>query len=340
MNSYPKLSFVTYFSKEFLIQGSVAIESFLNSHVGSTGLVVCLDSTSRSYLKVKNYADRVEVLEISELQNIDAFFKLFLKSRTYAESIISIKPHLIEMYLQRIEPDSYLIYFDADIFFFDSMLSIEAFRNGFQVLLSQHLFPSNMFESVKFGKFNGGMVIFKNSMLSRTLLSRWKDQCTEWCKLELFEDRFADQKYLDAFPISTEVIALKHPGVNNGQYYFQEKRKFGIPGKREGLTLDGFSLSSFHFHGIRVHSNAISSGFNRYGTPKNFLRVLFSIYLPYLERIRLESEEMRKHFPAIWAQIAEEDKTKYNTRGFLQFLKFTKIPHKLRVLDGGSRFVR
>jgi hypothetical protein len=339
MNSYPKLSFVTYFSKEFLIQGSVAIESFLDSHEQSTGLVVCLDSTSKSYLSEKHYIGRVEVIEISELQDINAIFKVFLESRNYAESIISIKPYLIEKQLQRIEPKEYLIYFDADIFFFNSMLLMQEFKGGFEVLLSQHLFPLNMIESVKFGKFNGGMVVFRNSSKSRALLSRWKAQCTEWCKLELFEDRFADQKYLDSFPIDAEVIALRHSGVNNGQYYFQEKRNFKIH-RGKGVIIDGFSLSSFHFHGIRVHSKFISSGFNRYGTPRNFFWVLFSIYVPYLKRIRLESQEMLERFPAIWAQIVGVEKESRKGHDFFQLLKLTKIPHKLRVLGGGYRVVR
>jgi hypothetical protein len=340
MNSNTKLSFVTYFSKEFLIQGVVAIESFLRSHEQASGLVVCLDATSKSYLKKKHFGERIEVLDVSEIGDINTVFKFFLDTRTYTESIISLKPYLIEMQLQRTEPNEYLIYFDADIFFFNSMLSIDEFRNGFEVLLSQHLFPIDMTESVKFGKFNGGMVIFRNSGKSQALLSQWKAQCTEWCKLELFEDRFADQKYLDAFPVGTDVIALKHPGVNNGQYYFREKRNFGLSHVGKGVLIDGFSLSSFHFHGIRVHSKSISSGFNRYGTPRNFFWVLFSIYAPYLKMIRVESQVMRLRYPDIWAQVVGRDRQSRKGQDFLQLLRLTKIPHKLHVFGGGARVVR
>ena len=119
MNSNPKLSFVTYFSKEFLIQGSVAIESFLKSHEESSGLVVCLDSESKSYLSDKQYSERIQISEISELVDIDKVFKLFLGTRTYAESIISLKPYLLELQLERMEKGEYLIYFYADIFFFN-----------------------------------------------------------------------------------------------------------------------------------------------------------------------------------------------------------------------------
>lgn len=339
LTSNTKLSFVTYFSKEFLIQGSVAIESFLKFHEESSGLVVCLDSTSKSYLSKKQFSERIQISEISELEDIDNVFKYFLGTRTYAESIISLKPYLLELQLQRTAAGEYLIYFDADIFFFNSMLSLDEFRKGFEVLLSEHLFPMSMIESVKFGRFNGGMVIFRNSSKSRALLSRWKAQCTEWCKLELFEDKFADQKYLDAFPISKEVIALKHPGVNNGQYYFQEKRILRFSQLRKGVLIEGFALSSFHFHGIRVHSKSISTGFNRYGTPKNFFWVLFLIYMPYLKRIRTESEIMRVQKPDIWAQAVGVEKQSREGRDFLQHLKLTKIPQKLQIWNIGSRVV-
>ena len=339
MNSNPKLSFVTYFSKEFLIQGSVAIESFLKSHKESSGLVVCLDSPSKSYLSGKQYSERIQISEISELVDIDNVFKFFLGTRTYAESIISLKPYLLELQLDRMEAGEYLIYFDADIFFFNSIFLLDEFRDGFEVLLSEHLFPISMIESVKFGRFNGGMVIFRNSSKSRALLSRWKTQCTDWCKLELFEDKFADQKYLDAFPIGTDVIGLKHPGVNNGQYYFQEKRIFGFSPLGKGVVIDGFSLSSFHFHGIRVHPKSISSGFNRYGTPRNFFWVFFSIYVPYLKRIRVESQVMRVQKPDIWTQVVGVERQSREGRDFLQHLKLTKIPHKLQTWNRGSRVV-
>lgn len=327
MTIAPRLNFVTYFSKEFLIQGTVAIESFIKSHEESSGLAVCLDDTSRSYLQSKGYPPRIMVVEISEIHAISDIFTNFQETRSYAESIISIKPHLIEFYLDQLEPDDYLIYFDADIFFFTSMLTLEQFSTGFEVLLSEHLFPKNMLESVKFGKFNGGMIVFKQSVKSRELLVRWKNQCSEWCKLELSEGRFADQKYLDDFPENDGVAALSHPGVNNGQYYFMEKRifRFSFPLKR--FVLDGCPILSFHFHGIRINKHYISTGFNRYGTPKNFLWVLIVIYFRYLHKIRQEAQFIRRTFPDTWVRALCGDNTKSNFRKYLQMLKLTRIPH-------------
>ena len=113
MMSSKNLSFVTYFSKEFMIQGGVAIDSFLNFHKESSGFVVCLDRTTSSYLKSKNYPLTISVIDLEELSHINSIFHNFMNSRTYAESIISIKPHLIEEFLSKVDGDDYLIYFDA-----------------------------------------------------------------------------------------------------------------------------------------------------------------------------------------------------------------------------------
>ena len=327
MTTSPRLNFVTYFSKEFLIQGAVAIESFIKSHEESSGLVVCLDDTSKNFLLSKGYPPRISVVELSEIPAISNIYRDFQETRSYAESIISIKPHLIEFYLDQLQPEDYLIYFDADIFFFTSMLSLEQFSTGFEVLLSKHLFPRSMVESVKFGKFNGGMIVFKQSVKSRELLVRWKNQCSEWCKLELSGSRFADQKYLDDFSDFDGVAALSHPGVNNGQYYFIETRTFRFSKSLKRVVVDGFPILSFHFHGICINKHDISTGFNRYGTPKNLLWVLIFIYFRYLRKIRQESQYIRKTFPDTWFQAICDDDTKFNYRKYLQLLKLTRIPH-------------
>ncbi len=326
MMDSPKLNFVTYFSKEFLIQGAVAVESFLETHQEAHGLIVCLDRVSKDYLVQKNFSTRIRVVEISAIPEIDGVFRAFLQTRSYAEAIISIKPHLIEYYLEEIKDSEYLIYFDADIFFFASMLALDPFSAGFDVLLSEHLFPESMAESVKFGKYNGGMIIFRKSTGSCALLARWKKQCTEWCKLELFGNKFADQKYLDDLPEFDGVVVLRHPGVNNGQYFFKERKKFKIVDNCNKILICGFPVLSFHFHGIRIHKSFVNTGFNRYGTPKNFLWVLIFIYFPYLKRIRQESYNTRVRFPEIWMQIAHRDKILI-FRDFIQILKFTKLPH-------------
>jgi hypothetical protein len=308
-----------------MIQGSVAVESFLKYHKESSGFVICLDHTTSLYLKSRNLPKAIVIIDLDELSEIYSIFCNFMKTRSYPEAIISIKPHLIEKYLGQVDEDSYLVYFDADLFFYNSLLYIQEFTSGFEVMLSEHLFPAKMRESIKFGLFNGGLIAFRNSKISRALLERWKNQCTEWCKLELVENRFADQKYLDEFPNNEGVSLLNHPGVNNGQYYFQDKRDFVLLFRQRRIQLEGFPLICFHFHGTRILLSGVSTGFNRYGRPKNFLWVLFGIYLPYIKRIRMQSKYARSDFPSDWNQIISIEKSSHLLHIFLQHLNFTKV---------------
>jgi len=323
------LSFVTYFSKEFLIQGSVAVDSFIKIHPLSQGFIVCLDPISFHYMKSKKYPFRIKIYEISELSEINTMFNFFLETRTFAESIISIKPRVIERFIDAIDAESYLVYFDADLFFFDSMLEIESISNGVEVILCEHLFPKSMMESLKFGRFNGGLIVFRNSQISKLILNRWQVDCTEWCKLELRENKFADQKYLDQYATLPGVVALTHPGVNNGQYYFKEKRKFEFSIKNRKLKIEGVPLLSFHFHGIRIFSHSISTGFNRYDVPRQFPMLFFGIYLRYVRAIRREISLMRRHCPEIWIQIARHEQASHLLRKLWQLVRFTRVPHLL-----------
>ena len=58
------ISFITYFTKEFLVQGTVAIESFIKFHSDSSGFIVCLDRISVEYLRKKNIARKSKFMSL------------------------------------------------------------------------------------------------------------------------------------------------------------------------------------------------------------------------------------------------------------------------------------
>ena len=168
------ISFITYFTKEYIIQGTVAIDSFIKFHPGSSGFVICLDETSVDYLRRKKYAKKIRIYELKELPSIHKMFKKFLLTRTFAGSILSLKPILIDKFIKQIPTDESLVYFDADIFFFDSLSRIKSVIKNSEVVLSEHLFPKFMEGSKAYGKYNAGFVIFKNSKKAITVLRIWK----------------------------------------------------------------------------------------------------------------------------------------------------------------------
>ena len=197
-------------------------------------------------------------------------------------------------FIKKIPQKSVLVYFDADIYFYASLLNLREEINKSEIILSNHLFPKSMMNSIIFGKFNAGLVIFKNTSKSVEKLMEWKNLCIEWCYLHLDKNRFADQKYLDNYSEAQGVVSLKHPGFNNGTYYFKDKRKIKRDYNFGVVRIDGSELICFHFHGFRVHNQVISTGINRYGKTRKRISLFRIIYLPYLKKIRAEMENINQ----------------------------------------------
>lgn len=325
------ISFITYFTKEFLVQGTVAIESFIKFHNDSSGFIICLDRISVEYLRKKKYSKKIKIYELKELPSIHRMFKEFLLTRTFAESIISIKPMLINEFIKQIPADDSMVYFDADMFFFDSLSRVKSVIQNSELVLSEHLFPKSMEGSQIYGIYNGGFVIFRNSKKSIAVLQRWKKLCIEWCELSLYQDKFADQKYLEQFVIFDGVKVIRDPGINNGQYYFRENRKTRFSKSQKKFSLDNFGLICFHFHGIAIHRNFISTGFNRYGLIRKPLTVLFRVYLPYMRLIKRELIHVSEINRTDLVDIVIPLKKRSNFRKLWQILIFTLSPYRQHV---------
>ena len=235
---------------------------------------------------------------------------------------------LINEFIKQIPADDSMVYFDADMFFFDSLSRVKSVIQNSELVLSEHLFPKSMEGSQIYGIYNGGFVIFRNSKKSISVLQRWNKLCIEWCELSLYQDKFADQKYLEQFVFFDGVKVIRDPGINNGQYYFRENRKTRFSKSQKKFSLDNFGLICFHFHGIAIHRNFISTGFNRYGLIRKPLTVLFRIYLPYMRLIKRELIHVSEINRTDLVDIVIPLRKRSNLRKFWQILIFTLSPYR------------
>jgi hypothetical protein len=322
------LHFFTYFSKEYLIQGSVAIESFISHHSNSTGYVVSLDAISTRYLQECGFPDSLKIMELSDLMDINEKFSDLLETRTYAEAIITLKPFLVENLLKKIPEGDYLLYFDADLFFYQSLISELSFSDSVHMYLSRHLFPPRMLQSVVFGKYNGGFFLVRNIQAGRSLILDWRKKCDYWCFLRLEDGKFADQKYLDHYYPAPGVVQIDSPGINNGQYFFQVHRNIVSMRSSGSIWIEHKLLTCFHFHGFRINQSIISTGFNRYRMPKNFIRVVAYIYLPYIRHISKIASRYEAISEVFWQDIGTTPERRPLYRSLIKTMRFTIIPRK------------
>jgi hypothetical protein len=77
-------------------------------------------------------------------------------------------------------------------------------------------------------------------------LDDWRAQCLDWCHDRLEPTRYADQKYLDAWPekLGAALLVLPHPGVNLAPWNWAGSAMELSGG---GVRVDREALVLFHF---------------------------------------------------------------------------------------------
>lgn len=331
MNS-KKLTFFTYFDSNFLIQGTVALHSFLQLNPDTRGIIYCTDDLLAEVLKRRFRNQPIDVIKLATIPDIAREMKEFAQHRSPVEILVSLKPFLILETLKQVPRGELLVYFDADLFFYQSISSLVSEIESFSVLFTRHVFPESLTESSKYGLVNAGFILLRNTREAVDIVNSWAKQCRNWCFLRLEEGKYGDQKYLDDYLTLSGVKAISHPGINNGVYYFQERRKLSIRSKN--IMLDNQDLICFHFHGIRVTDKYILTGFNRYSLPHNTVKVWSYIYQPYIKEIRSQCE----YYEQIMAERDFRESfllsTSGNRFGLIQIIRKTVVArHKCSVLN-------
>jgi len=280
------LKFVTFFDSRFLIQGTVAVASFLKQNESASGVIYCTNTLTTKILKERFRGLRVKIRNISEIPSIEEAREMMSLDRNPIEVLLALKPILILETLKDLPREEPLVYFDADLFFYESLNTMITELGGANLLLTRHLFPSQLSSSVKYGIVNAGFILMRNKSETIAVVTDWAKKCKQWCFLRLEEGKYGDQLYLNDYLDLPGVKSISDPGVNNGVYYFQEKRK--IKSISNVVFIEDSKLICFHFHGIRITKDLIFSGFNRYKVPKRAFRVWTNIYRQYLKEIKVE----------------------------------------------------
>ncbi|CAN1484221.1 hypothetical protein MCERE3_00033 [Candidatus Nanopelagicaceae bacterium] len=278
--------FFTYFNAKFLIQGTVAINSFLAQNPGAIGYIYSDEQLVVDALQSRFQNENISVINLLGIPRIAKEMDEMRQDRSSIELLISLKPFLFLETLNEIPVGAILTYIDADLFFYRSLKPMLSAMNSVDILLTQHIFPDSMSESVKYGQINAGLISVRKSKAAEEVLTDWAAKCRQWCLLRLEDNKYADQLYLDAYLDYSIVKSIADPGINNGMYYFKVPRRLSAISHKP--IIDGSELVCFHFHGIRVTKNFVLTGFTRYNYPSNALKVWKLLYGKYISQIRHE----------------------------------------------------
>jgi hypothetical protein len=214
---------------------------------------------------------------------------LRLKSgRTKTEYYYTCGPSFLLYLLAKFQEIDLITHLDADLFFFSDPKPLFEDLEGYSVGIIGHRFGKRLEKLNRFGLYNVGWVSFRRSEQGLECLQWWSERCIEWCYDRVEGDRFADQKYLDAFPARFKSVrVIQHPGANLAPWNVASHH---IAERGDQVSVDGKPLIFFHFQGFRVIASWLfdtNLGWYHARPSRTVRRKIFGPYILELEQISI-----------------------------------------------------
>jgi hypothetical protein len=290
--------YCTYFDRGFLAQG-LALWRSLSAHDPDSVLwVLALDDFTATALR-ETGGTWMRTVALAELEAGDPELAAAKANRSRVEYYFTLSPCWPRWLLATHQEIGRVTYVDADMFLFanpepvfDAMDAAAA-----SVLITAHRFAEwQRAHYERHGKYNVGILSFRNDTAGRGCLDHWRAQCLEWCHDRLEEGKYADQKYLDDWParLGPALLVLEHPGVNLAPWNWRSQRCEVAGG---AVSAGGQPVVLFHFARFRPLRGVWwwQSGQLDYGVMPGRLR--HALYGPYARALLAIRDELAVKYP-------------------------------------------
>ena len=287
-------SYCTFFDRGYLPQGLALWSSLQRHEPGAVLWVLAVDEETATVLRAIA-SPGVRVVLLAELLTADLQLAAVQAGRSRPEFLFTLKPCLCR-YLLRGNPGiGVLTYLDADLYFFRAPAAIHRELGGRSVLLVPHRYPSWHDDSVRYGRFNAGVLAFRDDGPGRACLDQWREQCLASCALAAGGAAYGDQKYLDEWPerAGAAVCVSQNQGINLAPWNWARHACVVAP---SGVQVDGEPLVAFHFAQFRrVSAHWFDSGQLEYGIMP--LRLRSRVYGEYWQALMAAAGEIQAVLP-------------------------------------------
>jgi hypothetical protein len=246
--SIAKRTFCTLFDKNYFARG-LALHASLLKHCGNFDLyMLCFDDESYGMLH-KLSLPHVQPLHVRDVE--DERMRAVKPGRSAIEYYWMFSSAL-PLYILETRPGLDMVsYIDADMYFYASPEPIYREFGHASIMLSPHNYSArHEHRLTTSGRYNVGMMIFRNDDNTIEALRWWKDRVIEWCYARYEDGKFGDQLYLDDWTTRFKgVHVLQHPGVNVASWNLERFLK-DISGAKNGTDSQ---LILYHFHGVKMY---------------------------------------------------------------------------------------
>jgi hypothetical protein len=286
-----KRYFCTLFDSGYLLKGVAMLKSLARYCPGAHVYVLCMDRQTQDIL-TKLDLPHISCIPLSDLED-EALLEA-KKDRGVAEYCWTLSPSLPWYVLQNNPQIDFITYLDADLLFYSPVQPLFDEIGDSSIAIIEHRFTPRLQDREVNGRFCVEWVSFRRDEEGMACLSRWREQCIEWCYYRLEEGRMGDQKYLDEWPVRyPSCHILQHPGAgiapwNYAQYAFDQNSAGDI-------TVQGAPLVFYHFHQFQLLDNGSFDRLSTFYTSE--CPEPASIYEAYESRLKTVLSEVREIVP-------------------------------------------
>lgn len=287
--------YCTYFDRNYLVRALALVASLQKHERQDFHLyAVCMDEISRIVLE-KLALPNVSIVPLHEIERHDQPLLAAKQSRTLVEYYWTTTPTIILRLLEKNPHIPQLTYLDADLFFFADSAPIVEELGSNSVLIHEHRFTPSLAHLIANGKYNVGLLTFRNDARGLQVLRWWRERCLEWCYLRVENGKMGDQLYLNDWPTQFEgVSVLEHIGAgvapwNHEQYRYTLKNDGNI-------LVDDKQLIFYHFQSFQFISPeiVIPAGHTTYPLTQDILKLIF---IPYLDALADAIQQVQTILP-------------------------------------------
>jgi hypothetical protein len=274
-------NFCTLFDSNYFTRGIALYKSLSNQNINFHLYVFAFDD--KCYLNLKNLQlHNLTVISLSEFEDNDL---LKVKSeRTKAEYCWTSTPSTILYCINNFKIDN-CTYLDADLFFYNSPLSLYEEIHNASIAITKHNYTLKYDQSKTSGIYCVQFVYFKNDNNGLKALNWWRNSCLEWCYARLENGKFGDQKYLDDWTSRFEnVHVIKNPAAGLAPWNVQQFEIINSDNYliKEKLSNEIFKTIFFHYHNLnfQLKKNEIIVNASKFDLSEKVINVF---YFPYIK---------------------------------------------------------
>jgi GT2 family glycosyltransferase len=288
--------FYTSIATNYLPKARVLARSVKTHHPDARFVLLLVDKKPPGHDWSKEPFD--DVLTVQELDI--ANWKGWLFGFRIVEACTAVKPFALMKLLEKY--DAPCIYLDPDIVVFAALAPVTDALKTHSVVFTPHInkpeqgkeaIEDNEINSLRHGLYNLGFVAVKNDNTGKAYAKWWAERCYDWCRDDIPNGLFTDQRWNDLVPIFFDNVAiLKNPGLNVATWNYAQRHIEG--GFDSSFTVDGEPLYFHHFSGYDNGAHLVMR--NKYGATMPATIALSEWYEE--QTLRADNDDISK---TIWA---------------------------------------